>query len=55
MADKDNGKILGFTKREAEVLIMSLQVIKPNNISTNGCTVSRTLEGNHLLDERDVA
>ncbi|KAK2600466.1 hypothetical protein N8I77_009994 [Diaporthe amygdali] len=38
MADKDNGKILGFTKREAEVLIMSLQVIKPNNISTNGCT-----------------
>ncbi|KAL2283775.1 hypothetical protein FJTKL_09564 [Diaporthe vaccinii] len=38
MADEDQGKILGFTKKEAEILIMSLQVFKPNQCTTNGCT-----------------
>lgn len=43
MADEDQNKILGFTKREAEILIMSIQVIKPNQCTTNGCTVSSDL------------
>ncbi|KAL1865878.1 hypothetical protein Daus18300_006990 [Diaporthe australafricana] len=38
MEDKNNEKILGFTKREPEILIMSLQVLMPNKIATNGCS-----------------
>ena len=47
MADKDEFKILGFTKREAEVLIMSLQVLRPNPSATNGCTVGSILQKRH--------
>lgn len=50
MADEDQGKILGFTKKEAEILIMSLQVFKPNQCTTNGCTVGpipRSCEERH--------
>lgn len=40
MADQDQLKILGFTKKEIEIIIMSLQVMRPNPCATNGCTVS---------------
>lgn len=50
MADEDNGKILGFTKKEAEILIMSLQVFKPNQCTTNGCTVGSILRRKTLAD-----
>lgn len=43
MADRDELKILGFTKKEIEIIIMSLQVIRPNPCATNGCTVSLIL------------
>lgn len=43
MSNKDEPIVLGFTKKEIEIIIMSLQVIKPNPCATNGCTVSSIL------------
>lgn len=40
MSSNDEPIVLGFNKKEIEIIIMSLQVIKPNPCATNGCTVS---------------
>lgn len=55
MADDNQNKILGFTKRGAEILIMSIQVIKPNQCTTNGCTVSSILWRHTLSSTAAIA